>query len=182
TPAEWSLRWIWNRPEVITVLSGLNEEAHIEENLRIAAEATPQSLTEQDLSLIARAEKKYRELMRVGCTGCRYCMPCPAGVAIPECFDACNALYLWGNKNEAFFRYLLTVGRPLGEKEPGFASRCIDCGQCEEQCPQKLPIRKDLKAVAEQFDGLKLKLMLRFIKLVMFLKRRKNLRKGAATP
>ncbi len=179
TAVEWSLRWIWNRPEVITVLSGMNEEAHIEENLRIADEARPGSLTEKELEIVGRAEKKYRQLMKVGCTGCRYCMPCPAGVAIPECFDAYNA-QLWGNKTEGLFRYMFMVGRPLGDREPGFASLCNDCGQCEEKCPQALEVRRHLKDAAAQFEGLKLKLIMRLIKLIMFFKRRKNLKKAAA--
>jgi predicted aldo/keto reductase-like oxidoreductase len=88
------LRWIWNHPEVTVVLSGMNEEIHIEENLRIAAEAYPNSLTEAELQLVKRVTSKYRELMKVGCTGCRYCMPCPAGVNIPLCFEEYNNLYL----------------------------------------------------------------------------------------
>ncbi len=179
TPAEWSLRWIWNRPEVITILSGMNEEAHIEENLRIADEGKPGSLTEKELEIIRRAEQKYRQLMNVACTGCRYCMPCPAGVAVPECFDAYNSL-LWGNRKEGFFRYLFMAGRPLSGREPGFASRCTECGQCEEKCPQALPIRRHLRDVAAEFEGLKLKIMLRLMKLILFFKRRKNVRKASS--
>jgi len=177
TPAEWSLRWVWNHPEVICVLSGMNEETHIAENLRIAGEAEADALTDRELGLIDRAEKKFREIIKVGCTGCRYCLPCPAGVNIPECFDAYNA-EIWGNKAEGLFRYMFMVGRPLGDQEPGFASRCIACGECEEKCPQNLPIRKDLKAVAARFEGLKLKLLMKLMKTIMFFKRRKNLKKA----
>jgi uncharacterized protein len=179
TPVEWSLRWIWNRPEVITLLSGMNEEAHIEENLRIADEAQPGSLTVKELAIISRVEKKFRQLMKVGCTGCRYCMPCPAGVAIPECFDAYNS-QLWGNKREGLFRYLFMVGSLLGDSEPGFASRCTDCGQCEEKCPQGLEVRRHLRDAAKQFEGLKLTLLLKLMKLILFFKRRKNLKKIAS--
>ena len=94
TAAEWALRWVWNHPEVTVVLSGMNEETHIEENLKVAGEAYPNSLTETELQLIKKVEQKYRELMKVGCTGCRYCMPCPSGVNIPLCFELYNNLYM----------------------------------------------------------------------------------------
>ena len=102
TPAEWGLRWVWNRPEVTVVLSGMNEESHIEENLRIADEAYPNSLTEAELQLVKRVEQKYRELMKIGCTGCRYCLPCPSGVDIPGCFEIYDNFSL---SNFLFFQY-----------------------------------------------------------------------------
>jgi len=176
---EWALRWVWNHPEVTCVLSGMNDEAHIEENLRIAGEAEPDSLTSTELEIISCVEKKYRSLMKVGCTGCRYCMPCPAGVAIPECFDAYNS-ELWGNKIEGLFRYLFMVARPLREGEDGFASRCTQCGECEKKCPQQIEIRRHLKDVASKFEGLKLRLIIRLMRLLMGWKRRGNLKRGRA--
>ncbi len=86
TPAEWALRWVWNHPEVTVVLSGMNDEAQVEENLRIAADARPGSLTAAELGLVGRVGRKYREIMKVGCTGCGYCQPCPSGVDIPGSF------------------------------------------------------------------------------------------------
>ena len=82
TPAEWALRWVLNHPGVTCVLSGMNEEEHIQENLRIADEALPHSLTPEELGLIGKVRDKYREMMKIGCTGCRCCMPCPNGVDI----------------------------------------------------------------------------------------------------
>jgi predicted aldo/keto reductase-like oxidoreductase len=179
TPAEWALRWLWNRPEIITVLSGMNDESHIEENLRIAGEGLPDSLTANELDTVKRVEKKYRELMAVPCTGCRYCMPCPAGVAIPSCFDAYNISHLWGNKREAMFQYIIQVGHPLSGGRPDYASNCTDCGQCEEACPQGIEIRKHLKEVSKEFEGFKLKFFIALIKLFVAVKRWKNLRAGA---
>jgi len=176
---EWSLRWVWNHPEVICVLSGMNEESHIEENLRIAHEAEPNSLTTTELEIISLVEQEYRLQMKVSCTGCRYCMPCPAGVAIPECFDAYNA-ELWGNKIEGLFRYLFMVARPLRDTPDGFASRCTECGECEEKCPQHIEIRKHLKEVSSKFEGIKLKLLIKLMQLLMFFKKRKNLKRGRA--
>ncbi|MCG2794698.1 MAG: aldo/keto reductase [Actinomycetia bacterium] len=86
--AEWALRWVWNHPDVTVVLSGMNDEDNIDENLRIADEADPESLSAEELELVGRAADAYRKLTRAGCTGCGYCMPCPAGVDIPFCFEA----------------------------------------------------------------------------------------------
>ena len=108
--AEWALRWVWNHPEVTVVLSGMNEEKHVQENLRIAEQAYPNSLTEAELQLIKKVESKYRELMKVGCTGCQYCMPCPAGVNIPLCFEEYNNLHLVDNPDEERFMYAARLG------------------------------------------------------------------------
>ena len=99
--AEWALRWIWNHPEVTVVLSGMNDEAHIEKNIRIAEEAFPDSLTETDLVLVSRVEAAYRKLTKAGCTGCRYCMPCPSGVDIPTCFQAYDISHMFSGARSA---------------------------------------------------------------------------------
>lgn len=153
TPAEWAFRWIWNRPEVTIVLSGMNEESHVEENLKIADEAYPNSLTEAELQLVKKAEKKYRELMKTGCTGCRYCFPCPSGVDIPGCFEIYDNLYLSGNEKEAKLMYAAKPGGIIRGDVPGYASQCVQCGQCVEKCPQHLDIPSLLEAVAEKFEG-----------------------------
>ncbi len=153
TPAEWALRWIWDRPEVTVVLSGMNEEAHIEENLKIAGVAHPNSLTETELELVGRVEKKYRELMKTGCTGCRYCIPCPAGVDIPFCFEIYDNLHLSGNEKEAKVMYAAKPGGIIRGDIPGYASLCVQCGQCMEKCPQHLKIPDLLGAVAEELEG-----------------------------
>jgi predicted aldo/keto reductase-like oxidoreductase len=105
TPVEWAFRWVWNHPEVTVVLSGMNEETHVKENLKIANEAYPNSLTEAELQLISKVEQKYRKLMRTGCTGCRYCIPCPSGVDIPYCFEIYDNFHLSGNEKEAKLMY-----------------------------------------------------------------------------
>ena len=154
TPAEWALRWVWNHPEVAVVLSGMNEEAQVEENLKTANKAYPNSLTEAELQLVKRVEQKYRQLTKIGCTGCQYCMPCPSGVNIPECFDIYNNLHMFGNVDGAKFLYAIRMSRAFTDTEPGgFASMCIECGQCMEKCPQSLEIPDLLKAVAEELEG-----------------------------
>jgi predicted aldo/keto reductase-like oxidoreductase len=147
SPAEWALRWVWNHPEVSVVLSGMNEEDHIEENIRVAGEALPQSLSQDELELIKRVKKEYNALTKIGCTGCNYCMPCPNGVNIPSCFDFYNSAYLFDNK----LRYNMLYFTFLAKSE--MASMCEDCGECEEKCPQGLPIRQHLEQVVKAFEG-----------------------------
>lgn len=153
TPVEWALRWIWNHSEVTVVLSGMNEEAHIEENLKIADEAYPDSLTDDELLLVKKAEQKYRGLMKTGCTGCRYCTPCPSGVDIPSCFEIYDNYYLSGNEKEAKLMYAAKPGGIIRGDIPGYASQCVQCEQCIEKCPQHLDIPSLLEAVAGEFEG-----------------------------
>lgn len=153
TPAEWALRWVWNHPEVTAVLSGMNEEAHIEENLRIANESYPYSLNQEELKLVRRVEQKYRKLMKTGCTGCRYCMPCPSGVDISGCFEIYDNFYLSGNEKEAKLMYAAKPGGIIRGDISGYASQCVQCGECIEKCPQHLDIPSILVAVENEFEG-----------------------------
>ncbi len=150
TPAEWALRWIWNHPEVSVVLSGMNEEAHIDENIRIASDAVPQSLSAGELKLFDRAKEEFGRLMKVGCTGCSYCMPCPAGVDIPSCFSYYNSKHFFNNRHVKF-QYMAFTGGVSGGK-PSDASLCVDCGKCEKACPQHIPIRQNLKEVRSEME------------------------------
>jgi predicted aldo/keto reductase-like oxidoreductase len=167
SPAEWALRWIWSRPEVTVVLSGMNREDHIEENLRIAGEARPGSLSDEELALVRRASEAYKDLMKVDCTGCRYCMPCPAGVNIPVCFELHNNLHLFGEKAVAKVLYLMRLGGLEGAGTPSYASLCEHCGACEEVCPQHLPVQALLEDVAEDFEGRGSKFLGRAVNLFM---------------
>jgi uncharacterized protein len=153
TPAEWALRWIWNHPGVTVVLSGMNEEAHVEENLKVADQARPGSLTGGELALVQRVEKKYRELLKVGCTGCQYCMPCPQGVNIPLCFEEYNNLYLTGNTDGEKFMYAARLGGAVGLGKYEYASLCVQCGECAEKCPQHLEIPALLESVVKELEG-----------------------------
>ena len=152
TPAEWALRWVWNHPEVTVALSGMNDEAQVEENLAIAADALPGSLTAAELELMGRVTRKYREIMKVACTGCGYCQPCPSGVDIPGAFDAFNAFHTFGKTQEAGFLYALRAGGVLSG-QPSYASLCTRCLDCLEKCPQGLEIPDLLEQVVAQFEG-----------------------------
>ena len=151
TPAEWALRWVWNHPEVTVVLSGMNDEQHIEENIRVAGEANPNSLTKKELDIVGRAAEAYRATNRVGCTGCRYCMPCPAGVNIPGCFEAYNTD---SGTLQSKVMYHLRVGGKMDGAKLAYASLCKDCGKCVKVCPQHLPIPEVLREVARDYETL----------------------------
>ena len=153
TPAEWALRWVWNRPEVTVVLSGMNEEAHIAENFAIASEAQANSLTPEELALVERVGRTYRELLKVGCTGCGYCMPCPSNVMIPLCFEEFNNMHLFGPEEAVKFRYALRMSGELVDGQPGYASQCVECGACLKKCPQHIQIPDKLAQLAAEMEG-----------------------------
>jgi predicted aldo/keto reductase-like oxidoreductase len=152
SPAEWALRWVWNHPEVTVVLSGMNEEAHIDENLRAAESALPGSLTAEERSIIDDARDEYRRLMKIGCTGCGYCMPCPAHVDIPGCFAEYNTHHLFPHDRAGRFQYVGRHGGLMGQTS--YAGLCRNCGKCAKACPQHLPIPVLMKEVSNEMDGL----------------------------
>ena len=147
TPVEWALRWVWNFPEVTSVLSGMNVDEHIEENLAIADQAAADTLTKEELDLIGQVADKYHQLMPIPCTGCQYCMPCPAGVNIPSCFEIFNTGKMFEEPQQrSRFVYAVMNGGARGNKT--YASQCVDCGKCLDHCPQHIEIPARLKEVA----------------------------------
>jgi predicted aldo/keto reductase-like oxidoreductase len=152
TPVEWALRWVWNHPEVTTILSGMNDEKQIEENLAIADSAFPNSLTDSELKLVQKAATQFRKLLKVDCTGCRYCMPCSFGVNIPFCFEEYGNLYLSNNPKEAKFSYAGRLGGVFSNGKPEFASLCTECGECMRMCPQNIDIPAVLKSVVTELE------------------------------
>jgi len=147
TAAEWALRFVWNRPEASVVLSGMSELGQVEENVRLANEGLAHSLTAGELALIEEARAIYQARTRVNCTSCGYCLPCPQGVAIPANFLQLNNLSIYRDRGAAEFFYFHIL------KEGQRASHCEECGQCEELCPQHIPIRERLKEVAREFES-----------------------------
>jgi predicted aldo/keto reductase-like oxidoreductase len=166
TPAEWALDWLWNQPEVTVILSGMNAEAQLEENLRLASEAEAGMLSAADGDAILRAAAIVKGSYKVDCTGCNYCMPCPKGINIPALFSAYNTSYA-----ERYFtglmQYMNSVGG-LQQHGSHYASDCIGCGACEKKCPQHIEIRENLKKIKRRFElpGLKLipKLASKFVR------------------
>lgn len=162
TNVEWALRWIWNHPGVITVLSGMNDKKQIDENVRIAGEAGVHSLTKEELKTVDDAAATFRSLMKVPCTACQYCMPCPKNVDIPSSFHFYNNKYLFKQGFMSRSMYLLQQSG-MQEKKPALASQCVECGICVEHCPQSIDIPQELKKVVKEFEGKLLTKPLMFI-------------------
>lgn len=145
TPAEWALRWLWNQPSVLTVLSGMTSLKMVEENAAAASKMEAGALSPSELEVYGRVRKIILDNMSVGCTGCGYCMPCPQGVDIPLCFDCYNNLKL-ENAIQGKFHYIL---RASGHE----ASLCTKCGKCEKHCPQGVQIRDELAKTTKAMGG-----------------------------
>ncbi len=161
TPAQWALNWLWDQKEVTVVLSGMNSMEMLEENIRTASQAFPGCLTEQDQAVLQRALKAINANMKVGCTGCRYCMPCPKNVDIPGTFSAYNRCFSESKLSGRIEYAMCTAAR----KDPSSASNCIGCGKCEAHCPQHIPIRQELKNAAAILEFAPYKLMKKLISL-----------------
>ncbi|MDD3246342.1 MAG: aldo/keto reductase [Methanosarcina sp.] len=143
SPAEWAFRYLWDYPEVSVVLSGMSEPEHLKENLRIAEEGHSSSLSAEEKSLIREVKEIYRARIKVNCTACKYCMPCPSGVNIPRNLSYLNDVFMLDDVANARFQY----GVLLSPEEK--AGNCVECGECEEVCPQNIKIREMLKEVKE---------------------------------
>jgi len=141
TPVEWALRWIWNHSEVSTLLSGMSSMSQLKENIKIANDVRPFLLSTKDLELIDRVTEIYRKMRVVDCTACSYCMPCPQGVNIPLNFTLYNDTSVFEALGNAAMRY----NEMLSPEQR--ASECAACGECEERCPQHIPIIEELKKV-----------------------------------
>ena len=139
TPAEWGLRWVWNHPEVSLLLSGMGAMEQVKENLRTAETALPNSLTADELALYEEVRQCYRSRTKVNCTKCQYCQPCPQGIVIPEWFGAYNSAFMFNNMNRMANFY------ERSKAQWGDPGACVECGNCEEKCPQRLPVRQLLR-------------------------------------
>lgn len=162
TPAELALKWLYDQPEVTCVLSGMNSMEMVEQNVKTASESLVGCLTPSDRELIEKVKDEIKKNVKVGCTGCGYCMPCPKGVDIPGTFRCYNAMYSEGKKSGRRDYLQCTAFR----KDTSSASQCISCGKCEKHCPQHIEIRKELKNAAAELEDVKYKVMKTGIQLL----------------
>jgi len=146
TGAEWALRWVWNHPEVSVALSGMSTMKQVKENVRTANDSGMNKLTEGELSLINQATLEYKNVGFIGCTGCRYCLPCSQGVNIPRIISLYNEFYVKSMSDEVKAKYWEHI-TPESQ-----AKRCAACGRCEELCPQQLPIKDVMRRAAWIFE------------------------------
>jgi len=147
TPVEWAFRWLCNHPEVATVLSGCNEKEQIDDNLRIFDTVEPGIMSDEELRLMDAVREAYLSRTKIGCTGCRYCMPCPNGVNIPGTFSTWNnvSLYNLDPRQDWGFKRMIEKGET--------PDNCVACGACEAACPQHLEIIEGLKRAWSELNG-----------------------------
>ena len=163
SPAEWGFRWLYNQSEVTCVLSGMNSLEMVQENCRVADQATVNHFTDEDFAFIEKIIAEIKRTEKVGCTGCRYCMPCPKGIDIPGIFRGWNLMYS-ESKSSGMFDYFQTTAL---RRDSAFASECIGCGKCEKHCPQSIPIREMLKKADKALSPWYIKLVIRGAKWFM---------------
>jgi len=144
-PAAWGLNWVWNKPEVTLLLSGMNDMKQLDENIQTAETAAPDMLSQEEIETYQDVKKIFNESFKIPCTGCHYCMPCPFGVNIPVCFSAYNT-YHGISKKTGFLQYCMST------MNSGYAGLCKKCGKCEEHCPQHIKIRESLSEVAKTME------------------------------
>lgn len=148
TPAALAFKWLYDQPEVTCVLSGMNSPKMVSQNIRTASKAHAGCMTDSDKELVSRVKAEIQKSVKVGCTGCGYCMPCPKGVDIPGTFRCYNAMYSEGRKSGRMDYLQCTALR----KHTSSASQCVKCGKCETHCPQHIPIRKELQTAAGELE------------------------------
>jgi len=148
TPVQWALRWLWDQPQVTCVLSGMNSLEMVQDNCATAADVRAGEFTAADQELLARVVAAINAKMKVGCTGCGYCMPCPKHVDIPGTFAAYNRRHTEG-KGRALVEYAMCTAF---RKTSTAASNCVGCGKCEQHCPQHLPIREHLMQAQKELE------------------------------
>jgi predicted aldo/keto reductase-like oxidoreductase len=137
--AEWAFRWLCDDEAIGTVLSGVISPEMTADNLRIFDAAHIGCMSDAEKETVKRARKTYAARIKVGCTNCRYCMPCHMGVSIPRIFSAWNDAYKYDDLEEGKRRYANALSKQAG------ANMCIGCGLCEEVCPQHIDIRNMLQ-------------------------------------
>jgi predicted aldo/keto reductase-like oxidoreductase len=144
TPAEWALRWVWNHPEVSTALSGMSAMNQVKENIKLANDGEPNSLSREELSIIDQVKETYKRMLKIDCTGCAYCIPCETGVNIPLNFTLYNDTFMFKDPE----MNVLLYNEMLAPEQR--ASNCAECGECEEHCPQHIKIMNELKTVHQE--------------------------------
>ncbi len=148
TPAQWAFRWLYSQPEVTCVLSGMNSVEMVEDNVRTACDARVGEIGPEEDAMLQQVVAAINAGMKVGCTACGYCMPCPRHVDIPGTFSAYNRRFTEGSF-AALREYAMATAL---RQTSAAASNCVGCGRCEQHCPQHIPIRQELKQAAKTLE------------------------------
>lgn len=155
TPAEWGFRWVGNNPNVKVVLSGMNDEKDIKENIKTFSNCDPNSLTIDEKNMLKNVKEEFFKKIKIHCTNCGYCLPCPQNVDIPSSFASYNDKAIFGGLQPIIF-YLAAIIRGNNG-----ASNCTKCGACENKCPQKIPIIKELENAKKNMEKWYLKIIVK---------------------
>jgi predicted aldo/keto reductase-like oxidoreductase len=150
SPAAWAFRWLWNQKEVSVVLSGMNENSQLEENIKVANDSVTDMLTKEENAAYELVIKIFNTSYKIPCTGCNYCMPCPHNVNISGCFAAYNISHIVGMFS-GLQQYITSTGLTDPRKNYA-ASQCKKCGNCEKHCPQHISIIKSLEKVSKRME------------------------------
>ncbi len=161
SPGEWGLRWVWDSPDIKVVLSGMNDDKIIEENINAASESSPNSLSLEEKQMLEKVKEEFKSKIKVECTNCAYCMPCPQGVDIPTCFSSYNDKSIFGG----FKPQVMYVN---ATEDKSAAYKCTQCGVCEKKCPQEIPIIEELKNVSKSMDKWYYRLLGKIVKLIIY--------------
>ena len=151
SPAYWGFRWVWDHPEVTCALSGMNDVSQVTENVKAGMNAHPDALSDDDLAMVGQVKDIIKKAIRVNCTGCAYCMPCPYGVDIPVCLAMLNDNAVFGGSHGKFtYNFSLRKSKTSPSSK---ASACRKCGVCETKCPQHISIIKSLEETAKTMEN-----------------------------
>ena len=166
---DWALSWVFNQNEITCVLSGMGSLDQMKENMVIAERVEIGSLSDDELDVLDKAQGIFNSMMKINCTGCGYCLPCPRGVNIPDCFNVYNEKYLFNKKAfgvlpHAMVNYYMVVGGITNKQAS--AGLCNHCGRCKRLCPQSLDIPNELDRVKSEFELLGFNYQIKFVKNV----------------
>lgn len=166
---DWALSWVFNQKEITCVLSGMGSLDQMKENMSIAERVEIGSLSDEEIDVLDKAQGIFNSMMKINCTGCGYCLPCPRGVNIPDCFNVYNEKYLFDKKAfgvlpHAMVNYYMVVGGITNKQAS--AGLCNHCGRCKSLCPQSLDIPNELDMVKSEFELLGFNYQIKFVKNV----------------
>lgn len=166
---DWALSWVFNQKEITCVLSGMGSLNQMKENMSIAERVEIGSLSDEEIDVLDKAQGIFNSMMKINCTGCGYCLPCPRGVNIPDCFNVYNEKYLFDKKAfgvlpHAMVNYYVVVGGITNKQAS--AGLCNHCGRCKSLCPQSLDIPNELDRVKSEFELLGFNYQIKFVKNV----------------
>ncbi len=166
---DWALSWVFNQKEITCVLSGMGSLDQMKENMVIAERVGIDSLSDEEINVLDKVQDIFNSMMKINCTGCGYCLPCPKGVNIPDCFNVYNEKYLFNKKAfgvlpHAMANYYMVVGGITNKQAS--AGLCNHCGRCKRLCPQSLDIPNELDRVKSEFELFGFNYQIKFVKNV----------------